>query len=178
VTGSHDDLLRRVRLRAADEDCTAAPATPEEVAAAEAALGFALPPLLRRLYREVGNGGFGPGYALLPLTGDGRTAVAEYGPPEDFPHEDRPRGVLPVLDWGCGMYMAVDCLDPAAPVLLYEPHAVADDWSAAWFLDAARLEDWLAAWLDGRGWWDEGVLDSGAPGPQPWADAARRLAGG
>ena len=36
--------------------------------AAEAALGFALPPLLRRLYLEVSNGDFGPG--LLPLNED------------------------------------------------------------------------------------------------------------
>src|SRR5690242_12415879 len=40
------------------------PATPAAVEAAEQALGFALPPLLRQLYLEVGNGGFGPGYGL------------------------------------------------------------------------------------------------------------------
>jgi len=36
------------------------PATPEAVAAAEEVIGFPLPPLLRRLYVEVANGGFGP----------------------------------------------------------------------------------------------------------------------
>src|SRR5690242_10047052 len=40
------------------------PATVAEVDAAEAALGLAIPPLLRRLYTEVGNGGFGPHYGL------------------------------------------------------------------------------------------------------------------
>jgi hypothetical protein len=42
----------------------APPATVAEVDAAEVALGFAIPPLLRRLYTEVGNGGFGPNYGL------------------------------------------------------------------------------------------------------------------
>lgn len=37
------------------------------VARAEAALGFALPPLLADLYLRVGDGGFGPEYGLLPL---------------------------------------------------------------------------------------------------------------
>jgi len=32
-------------------------------------MGFALPPLLERLYSEVGNGGFGPGYELCGLSG-------------------------------------------------------------------------------------------------------------
>ncbi len=32
-------------------------------------LGFALPPLLASLYREVANGGYGPDYQLLPWSG-------------------------------------------------------------------------------------------------------------
>jgi hypothetical protein len=36
------------------------PATPKQVANAERRLKVALPPLLKRLYLEVGNGGFGP----------------------------------------------------------------------------------------------------------------------
>lgn len=46
------------------------------IARAESALGFALPPVLNGLYRHVANGSFGPEYLLLPLTGNGRTAVA------------------------------------------------------------------------------------------------------
>jgi len=40
------------------------PASPEAVDEAEEAFGFPLPGLLRRLYAEVGNGGFGPGYGI------------------------------------------------------------------------------------------------------------------
>ena len=70
-------LIERIRERVADPlravdaaawvrpmPAVAPPASPEEVAAAEASLGFELPPLLRRLYLEVGNGGFGPAYGL------------------------------------------------------------------------------------------------------------------
>ncbi|MDX6329418.1 MAG: hypothetical protein QOI83_1801 [Streptomycetaceae bacterium] len=40
-------------------------ATPEAVAEAEEVIGFPLPPLLRRLYLEVANGGFGPDEGIL-----------------------------------------------------------------------------------------------------------------
>jgi len=39
------------------------------VATVESRLGFGLPPLLRELYTQVGNGGFGPGYGILGLEG-------------------------------------------------------------------------------------------------------------
>jgi hypothetical protein len=44
-------------------------ATAEMIEEAEAITGFHLPPLLRRLYLEVGNGGFGPHRRLLELSG-------------------------------------------------------------------------------------------------------------
>jgi SMI1 / KNR4 family (SUKH-1) len=44
------------------------PATLEEVEEFEAEAGVRLPTDLRRVYLEVGNGGFGPGYGLTPLT--------------------------------------------------------------------------------------------------------------
>ena len=49
------------------DDPLPGPAAPEAIAAAEAALGVALPPALRRLYAEVADGGFGPGEGLLSL---------------------------------------------------------------------------------------------------------------
>ncbi|WP_051942713.1 SMI1/KNR4 family protein [Streptacidiphilus rugosus] len=166
-------LIARVRERAQRErGGLPAPVGAREVATAERELGFALPPLLARLYQEVANGGFGPEYFLFPLIGEGRTAVAEYGPCEYWP-----QGLLPLLDWGCGMSAAVDCLDPVAPVLLFEPNAGPDDWAEAWFTDSPSLAQWLQSWLDGTGWWEEEVmLSADAPEPQPWSDAARRLA--
>lgn len=45
------------------------PASDEEIAWAENGIGAPLPPLIRELYRQVGNGGFGPGYGIAGLRG-------------------------------------------------------------------------------------------------------------
>jgi hypothetical protein len=45
------------------------PVNRQAVTAAEDRLGFALPSLLARLWAEVANGGFGPGYGLFGLEG-------------------------------------------------------------------------------------------------------------
>ncbi len=61
--------------------------------------------LLARLYREVANGGFGPGYQLFPGAGQGRTTVEAFhteraesqgeadphGPTGDGTEADEPR---------------------------------------------------------------------------------------
>ena len=101
----HQDLLRRVAIRAkAEEAHLPARAGDADVALAEERLGFRLPPLLA-LYCEVANGGFGPEYRLLPLIGEGTTAVSSYPTePAGSPANDNPQwphGVLPILDWGC-----------------------------------------------------------------------------
>jgi hypothetical protein len=73
-----DALIARFKERVADPlravdavawvcpmPTVAPPATWAQVEAAEAALGFLIPQLLRRLYAEVGNGGFGPNYGVV-----------------------------------------------------------------------------------------------------------------
>src|SRR5262245_42878043 len=97
---------------------SAAPkATLEVVRGAEEKLGFALPPLLRRAYLEIANGGFGPGYGIMGV-GDGFTDDLEHTvvdlylsyrqrDPED-PTWQWPHGLLPICHWGCVVYSAVD----------------------------------------------------------------------
>ena len=43
--------------------------TTSRSAQTERELGFKLPPLLRALYQQLGNGGFGPGYGLVGASG-------------------------------------------------------------------------------------------------------------
>lgn len=177
-----EDLVTRVSAKARATSATLpAVATAEEVAAAETILGFTLPPLLTSLYREVANGGFGPDYQLLPLAGSGRTVLSEYlsersaSDREETPYW--PAGVLPILDWGCGMYAAVDCLSETATVLLFEPNAMEDDGAAAWFVDAGSLAEWLGTWLAETGWYREDAdEDDDAAEPTPWENAAARIA--
>ena len=75
-------LVERVRTRIQDPRLTNSanatvprrlglypPTTMKVVEAAQAKLGFVLPPLLRQLYTQVANGGFGPGYGIFGLEG-------------------------------------------------------------------------------------------------------------
>ncbi|MCQ6555983.1 SMI1/KNR4 family protein [Streptomyces sp. C10-9-1] len=188
-----EDLLARVADRARAGETPLPPAvSAADVAASEAALGFALPPLLAALYREVANGGFGPEYTLLPLVGPTRTVVSAYHAERSASAEEEapfwPEGVVPVLEWGCGMYAAVDCRSETAAVLLFEPNAVGDDWAAAWFVDDVSLARWLETWVAGTGWYQEDAdqedadqedadQDEGAGELRPWELAASRIAG-
>jgi hypothetical protein len=71
-------LIEQIRARAADEKLRTDMAqhgggfwfetlSESEIVRAESRLGRRLPSLLRAAYSEIGNGGFGPGYGLLPL---------------------------------------------------------------------------------------------------------------
>ncbi|MFE4371792.1 SMI1/KNR4 family protein [Streptomyces sp. NPDC056835] len=179
-----DDLLRRVAAEAARSGRLQPPVAADSLMEAEQRLGFRLHPLLAALYREVGNGGFGPMDSLLSLTpapasDDEESVVAGYLdriPPADAnTWWSWPKGVLPVLDWGCAMFACVDCLSEDGTVLLFEPNAITDrDVSGAWFVDAGSLAEWLESWLAGRGWYEEGSSDKDFAMPL-WPDAASRL---
>jgi hypothetical protein len=73
-----DILIAQLRQRATDRrratdqskrfpTSARSPIDEDSVRSAEASLGQALPALLSELYLRVGNGGFGPGYGVLPL---------------------------------------------------------------------------------------------------------------
>jgi hypothetical protein len=107
----------------------AAPAVVVEEA--ESVVGYCLPPLLRRLYLEVGNGGFGPGYGIFGLR-DGhrddeldRTALDWYHYAHDAPSSHwsfLPASLLPLCHWGCAIYSLIDCSDPAGPMWGWDPN--------------------------------------------------------
>ncbi|WP_371778523.1 SMI1/KNR4 family protein [Streptosporangium subroseum] len=173
-----DDLLRRVSVKAgAPGEPLPPPATTEEVAQTESVLGFGLPSTLARLYCEVANGGFGPDYQLFPLWGEGRTAVNVYREERSMSESGGevhwPAGVLPILDWGCGMYAAVDCRSPEGTVLIFEPNGIDGDWHHAWYLDSESLAGWLEVWLSETGWYEEGAGEDSEI--QPWKMARQRL---
>ncbi|MEV5172160.1 SMI1/KNR4 family protein [Streptomyces flaveolus] len=93
------------------------PATPEAVVAAEEVIGFPLPPLLRRLYVEVANGGFGPDEGVLGVSGgaaQGNFAdIAELYQDGPDPSGRIPAGLVLIYDWGCAIWSLVDFRDPA-----------------------------------------------------------------
>jgi hypothetical protein len=155
----HTDLLARLAAMADEEDPERpAPLPTADIRRAEDALGFVLAPLLASVYRKVGNGGFGPDYHLLPLIGEAGspTAVGRY-------LDNRtsgggtvwawPEGILPILDWGCGMFACVDCRTQAGPVLLFEPNP--GDPDLAWYVDSPDLATWLEHCVNDTGWWTQ-----------------------
>jgi hypothetical protein len=176
-----DDILDRVRERigSAPKDPfgnTRAPAptaTYAGIAADEQALGFALPPLLKRLYVKVGNGGWGPGYGLLGLTGGakddlGQTAVQGYlskrvWSPSDEPGWRWPAGLLPLCHWGCAIYSCIDCTKPTFPVVAFDPNGrdAYSSWSEALFPECDGFDHWIALWALGRDMWERLYGDGG-----------------
>ncbi|MCF2530755.1 SMI1/KNR4 family protein [Yinghuangia soli] len=190
-----EDLIRRVAAASARRRGLRPPVSAAELAEVEQDLGFPVHPLLAALYRTVGNGGFGPAGGLMPLFGgpeqglpvsEGRKRVPEPSVVGQYlnsiPRDPAdtwwrwPEGVVPVLDWGCAMSACVDCRSGGGTVLLFEPNAITgEDVSAAWFLDAGSLAEWLETWFAGRGWYDDKA--EGGPGLafERWPDAPRRL---
>jgi hypothetical protein len=161
------------------------PATAAMIEAAEQTLGFGLPPLLRQIYLEVGNGGFGPGYGLIGVpggavdsTGDsivdrrgsdstGDSIVEMYQwfrrPERDDSTWKWPAQLLPVCHLGCAMYACVDCSDPDGAVTWWEPNPrERGDPVDLYLIPVGRsLEGWLWAWLRNEDWM------SGAYGASP-----------
>lgn len=104
VMDEFEDLVHRVRawaVAAAEERGVqlSERATADQVADVEAMLGYALHPLLKRLYLEIANGEFGPdGWRLMPverLTVHPRIDVPS-GRPRGWPDQVDPRAARPV----------------------------------------------------------------------------------
>jgi len=143
------------------------PATEDQLQETEEVLGFPLPPMLRALYSEVANGGFGPACGLrgvlagAPKTSE--TLVDWYlSKAEQFTlfnlegfeiQEDTcitfadsfwPRLLLPICDWGCGVQIGLDSV--TGHLLRVGPLEKAYNLT----LMATSLEGWLYRWMSGE----------------------------
>ncbi len=130
------------------------PASTDALIAAEDQLGFQLAPLLRRLYREVGNGGFGPGYGILGVEGgysydEGQTIVEAHEFVSSMCEYQVawPFGLLPICDWGDGVWSCIDCTS--------NDYAITTSDDEGLTRTAYDLRSWLLAWCRGVCLWDE-----------------------
>jgi hypothetical protein len=130
------------------------PALAEAVEEAEGAIGFRIPRLLRRLYLEVANGGFGPCGGIPRLSGgpSAWTVLGFYRQthprlPDDGEWSFLPSHLLPLCGWGCGIYSFVDWSDPAGPVWGFDPTEHGDERGL--FPEPFALAGWFARWMDG-----------------------------
>jgi hypothetical protein len=128
------------------------PATPAALSQAEAVIGTALPPVLRRAYLEIADGGFGPGEGLLSLD-EVIAARAELQRGEVLPRGRRwPDGLIPVVDHHPGF----TCVETTSGrVLDWDPEGLSERSSEARFLrsfreEASSVEAWLDHWASSR----------------------------
>jgi hypothetical protein len=142
------------------------PATIEQLAQTESDLGFALPQLLKRMYLEVANGGFGPAYGFMSVTDD------EYDPAlddvyilayhrlatsSDIDGEWQwPEKLISIADVGCGMRWCLDC-DNEEIVFFAGDNIDSNDpqtFSEAFIRTGRSLNEGIADWLSGKDWSD------------------------
>ena len=154
------DSIERSMTTPADMPLPAV-ASEAQLAAAERQLGFALPLLLRRLYAEVANGGFGPGAGILGIVGgwatDRRQTVEDlYSEMLDAAHENRhwvwPGGLLPIVDRS-GAYTCVDAATPPHRIVEFDFEELDEEgrdggWSRAFRDVAPSFEAWLGEWAN------------------------------
>jgi hypothetical protein len=111
-----DEVVETVRA-AARARILPPPATPDAIADAEQIIGFRMPPLLRRLYSEVANGGVGPKDGILGVRGGHSQGdfydIAELYQDGPDPSGRVPAGLVLLYDWGCAIWSLVDFRDPA-----------------------------------------------------------------
>jgi len=132
-------------------------ASPSQIAGVEQAIGLRLPELLRRLYLEVGNGGWGPSDGVLALGEHADGALlgslarlrAMRGPEQAYRWPDT---LVPFCVTASGV-ACVDLSDPQLEVGLV-PGGEEPAWSS---LDAAPLLPFVAASL--RGWLEQWLTD-------------------
>lgn len=165
---SEESILQAIRQRISDPEHVTdlgrgkafPPTTMERVRAAESALGFSLPPLLTRLYTEVANGGFGPGYGMPGIRGCGtevgrndlfslyRGDFSEYWRKKYPRWPDR---MVRLAHLGCAMYACVDCAAADFPVFLFEPNWRENEigFPNSLVPYGQTFDQWISAWASG-----------------------------
>jgi hypothetical protein len=129
-----------------------APADAASIAAAESALGVPLPLVLRRVYAEVADGGFGPGEGILPLA----DVVLAWSVLRELGSMPRgrawPDGFLPLVEMSPGF----DCVDAATGrIVAWDPEELTERSSEERFRRSFRelfpsVEAWLSEWLGSK----------------------------
>ncbi|HEY9585421.1 hypothetical protein A2673_03625 [Candidatus Kaiserbacteria bacterium RIFCSPHIGHO2_01_FULL_50_13] len=131
---------------------------------AEKKLSFSLPPLLSEIYSTVANGGFGPGYGVMGITGGfvddrGNNALDLYliwrqTDPEDSSWK-WPEGHLPICHWGDAVYSVVDCIKEPYAVYFFDPSGKIEGGPMTDCIMGNKepLSEWLNDWMDGKDLW-------------------------
>ena len=168
-----DDLVALIRQRLSStrlDDPTSRrrafePASAQAIAEAEQSLDFALPPVLKQVLLEVGNGGFGPGHGLLGVRGG---ATDEHGNsmldlydglsatnPDD-PGWRWPERLVPLCPWGDSTYSCIDCSVPEGQLVTYDANGYqpGTDLERLFTAQDLAVDAWLRLWTEGVDLWN------------------------
>ena len=163
---SDSEIIAKVARRAADParridgEFLAQPPRPLDnpnlLVELERELGFALPDLLKALYLQVGDGGFGPGYGLFGAYTGHYLSDEPFTLAQLYQNALQARrlngsacgwraGMLPICEWGCDFRDCIDCSDSNYGVFLSE----FDERLVAFHSQHVSFRDWIEAWADG-----------------------------
>jgi hypothetical protein len=122
-------------------------------------MGFSLPRLLARLWVEVANGGFGPGYGLLGVNNEPASPLSMSIPSVYFQLvADRsgewPQKLVPICDWGCGIHTVVNC-STAEGFILHDSGSMRSR-------QGYTFAQWMEDWVDGIDLWERDFIEQGA----------------
>lgn len=177
-------VLERLKIRISDPEAARStgtfggfkafpPTTEVAIQEAEQELNFQLPPLLKGIYKEVANGGIGPGYGIIGLSGGapylnhggnrldlvqtyyhfrGEGEFPElnhdFTTEEDlFLNDEWYDKLLPLCPWGDDHFSLLNCSAPKTPVIhwvAYGGHLIGESPS---------FESWLNDWLNDVDLW-------------------------
>lgn len=150
---SEDEIIARVRQQLAGTPDALPPAPPEAVAELEELVGHPMPPLLRRIYLEVADGGFGRDGEALSFTdedylfSDSEPLIETYRGWLAVPQHRA--SVVPLLSWGCAIWSFVDFASPEGRMWGWDPNVLrCSDHKL--FPEDYTLAERLVGWLEGR----------------------------
>jgi hypothetical protein len=161
----HEHLIQRLQNRirrtpSTDLECVPAiqprvALTPDKIERAELELGFMLPSLLRSLYLQVANGGYGPGWGILPID-----EIVEWDHvcranwDDVFPPRNWPDKLIRFCEWGCNFWSGIDCSSERCAIIRFDPDKDVIQIADHLVPECDLLSEWLTAWLDGHKLWD------------------------
>jgi hypothetical protein len=157
-----DDLILRLRQRikiAPTTDLQQSPAivprpclSQETIKRFEDESGLRVPVLLRRIYTEVGNGGFGPAWGINELDNDDENSIGGWSRierrelPDGLP-SGWPNPLLRICDIGCNAYFGLASGDDRLCIYIVDPLQGTDD-PVSWLLPQEKsLYNWLIEWV-------------------------------
>ena len=128
----------------------------------EARFDLDIPPILHRIYSEIGDGGFGPGYGFLPMLEPESKyddsvlnlyTLFRGGDPDD-PKWQWPEALLPIVDFGCAIRACIDC--QSEDVIVHDPNLSEPGvgCNREFLHQHCKLTEWLCAWCDGENLWE------------------------